>query len=182
MDLAHCMFEQTKLKPVFTSIMNIWASVRTMKSKRIPRQRNYFIQEQNLHSWTGDLGFSFLTGPVCEPLQGGLLWAVSYHGHALPYMGKCQCQTTPQCSCDRLTQYLHTVCPKIYFKHTKPRIGMSSKSFFFFFLKKQCLQMDMVLYLYGRESEVKEGCLSLEQGQWMLYFLSNLFLQAWTNF
>lgn len=165
MDLAHCMFEQTKLKPVFTSIMNIWAFARTMKSKRIPRQRNYFIQEQNLHSWTGDLGFSFLTGPVCEPLQGGLLWAVSYHGHALPYMGKCQCQTTPQCSCDRLTQYLHTVCPKIYFKHTKPRIGMSSKSFFFFFLKKQCLQMDMVLYLYGRESEVKEGCLSLEQGQ-----------------
>lgn len=77
--------------------MNIWASARTMKPKRIPRQRNDFIQEQNLHSWTGDLGFSFLTGPVCEPLQGELLWAVSHHGHALPYMRKSKCQTTPQC-------------------------------------------------------------------------------------
>lgn len=104
MDLAYFIFEQTKLKPVFTSIMNIWASARTMKSKRIPRQRNYFIQEQNLHSWTGDLGFSFLTGPVCEPLQGGLLWAVSHHGHIFVYMRKFKCQTTPQCSCDGLTQ------------------------------------------------------------------------------
>lgn len=98
MDLAYYIFQQTKLKPVFTSIMNIWASARTMKSKRIPRQRNDFIQEQKLHSWTGDLGSSFLTGLMCEPLQGGLLWAVYHHGHTLLYTRKCKCQATPQCS------------------------------------------------------------------------------------
>lgn len=37
------------------------------------------------------------------------------------------------------------------------------QKFCLFFLEKQCLQMDTVLYLYGRESGVKEGCLSLEQ-------------------
>lgn len=136
MDLVYCIFEQTKLKPAFTGIMNIWACARTMKSKRIPRQRNYFIQEQNLHSWTGDLGFSFLTGPVCEALQGELLWALSHHRHTLLYRRKCKCETTPQCSCGGLTQKSYTVCPKIYFMQTKPCIGMSSKKFCLFFLEK----------------------------------------------
>lgn len=43
---------------MITSITNIWASARTTKSKRIPRQRNDFIQEQNLHAGQGTW-FSF---------------------------------------------------------------------------------------------------------------------------
>lgn len=46
-------FGKLKFKTVITSITNIWASVRTTKSKRIPRQRNDFIQEQNLHAGLG---------------------------------------------------------------------------------------------------------------------------------
>lgn len=76
--------------------MNIWASARTTKSKRIPRQRNYFIQEQNLHTWTADMGFFYLIGPSGEPSQEWLLWAIYHHGRIFLYMGKYKCQTTLQ--------------------------------------------------------------------------------------
>lgn len=96
MDLAYCIFWQTKFKPVFTSITNIWASERTTKSKRNPRQRNDFIQEQNLHTWTGDLGSIYLMALMCEPSQGWLLRAVYHHRHTFLYRRKYKCQTTPQ--------------------------------------------------------------------------------------
>lgn len=71
MSLAYCISCQTKFKPVIASIMNIWASTRTMKSKRIPR--NDFIWEQNLQGWPGELSFFYLMSPACEPSQERLL-------------------------------------------------------------------------------------------------------------
>lgn len=80
MDLAYCIFWQTKFRPVYTSSMNIWASRRMPKSKRIPRQRNDFTQGQNLNVWTEKLDFFYLMGHGRESSQGRLLWTVYHHG------------------------------------------------------------------------------------------------------
>lgn len=81
-------------------------------------------------------------------------------------------------------EYLsYAVCPLTYSKGSKTYIGMSSKKFCLFLLEEQCLQMYMVLYVYGRESEAKGSLLCLEQKvSKNPYFLRNLILQAWTNF